>query len=171
MDAGIPHCLAASAIAKKARAEVKRGPFPRQWRAPSHSIVHAAQTGCRARRELPLRSLPTHSTLTTLVSTHTHTGPGQSPDLKCSANTANVHQTPRGAANTERNAYARRGQTAAARRRPVERARPRGAGHVATGASARGGPARNRCGRHEQCERDRGARAVRSRRVPRATRS
>ena len=41
-----------------------------------------------------------------------------------------VHQTPRRAANTERNAYARRGQTTAAPRRPVERARPRGGGHL-----------------------------------------
>ena len=30
MDAGIPNCLAGSAIAKKARAVVKRGPFRKQ---------------------------------------------------------------------------------------------------------------------------------------------
>ena len=54
-----------TAIAKKARAGVKRGPFRKTTvPAPSHSMVHAAQTGCHARRELPLRSLLTrHSQL------------------------------------------------------------------------------------------------------------
>ena len=47
-----------------------------------------------------------------------------------------VQLTTRGAASTERNAYARRGQTAAAPRRSVERARPRGGGHVGTSGAS-----------------------------------
>ena len=47
-------------------------------------IAHEAQIACHARRELLLRSLLIlHSQLVS-----THRGPGQSPDLKCSANTA-----------------------------------------------------------------------------------
>ena len=78
-----------------------------------------------------------------------------------------VQLTPRGAANTERNAYAdkRLRRVADPSNVPGRAA----AGMFGTCASGRGGPARNRCGRHEQCERDRVARTVRSRRVPRAT--
>ena len=64
--------VSAWAIAKKARAGAKRGPFRTAVPAP-YPIVHAAETTCHARRELPLRSLLTRHSQLCGVSTQPHT--------------------------------------------------------------------------------------------------
>ena len=88
---------------------------------------------------------------------------GQSPDLTSSKH----REVPLTRSATRARDAGKRLRRAAD---PSDGARPRGGGQAlfGTGASGRGAPARDRWGRREQRERDRGARAVQSQRMPHA---